>query len=375
MLQGCGSSGGARRTVLADYNLDEFPTGYQSFFPRSISAHPGDTIVFRQSWTGDPHTVTLGTLVNRAVTPLLPYLKGEKPVPKEVPAGALDGFDALPQFFGEDINQLAAQPCYLASGPLPAPTKPCKKQNQHETAFHGTETFFNSGFIPYAGNNGNRFSVKLASDIKPGEYSFNCLVHGPAMSGSIVVKPRSVSVPRPSADNAAASRQLDQFRKEVTALHTATENARPSGADIVAGAASGAGLDSYDNREFFPSTYHARVGQKVTWFVSSQPSHTVSFHVPKYVPVIIVDKNGVVRGNPLTSDPQHSPALPDTGQGPGETPAALHIDAGNYDGSQFLSSGANFFGPLYYSITFTKPGTYNYACLLHPRMIAKVIVG
>src|SRR5689334_17760217 len=94
VLVGCSGSSatGATRTVLADYNLDEFATGYQAFFPRFISAHPGDTVEFKQSWTGDPHTVTLGKVIDNAVTPLLPYLKGTKPLPSPPPDSLLAGF-------------------------------------------------------------------------------------------------------------------------------------------------------------------------------------------------------------------------------------------------------------------------------------------
>src|SRR5581483_5594720 len=132
----------------------------------------------------------------------------------------------------------------------------------------------------------------------------------------------------------------------------------------------------FDLREFYPATFHAKVGQKVTWYLSAQPSHTVSFHVPSYVPVMTVSKRGTVTGNPETTDPQNGPGYPQTNGPPGgdELPPPVTVDAGNYDGSRFLSSGANFGGPMFYSITFTKPGTYEYACLLHPRMVGKVVV-
>ncbi|MEY2417554.1 MAG: hypothetical protein QOG90_234 [Actinomycetota bacterium] len=380
-LPACAHTPETTRTVLADYNLDDVANGYQAFFPRFISAHPGDTVEFRQAWTGDPHTVTLGRLVDEAAKPLLPYLKGQKQLPDEPPEEISAGFAKLPAFFDPDINQLAAQPCYIAAGALPTGDAPCPKQQQHEPEFHGTETFFNSGFIPFAGVQGNRYSLKLADDIKPGEYAFNCVVHGPQMTGTITVAPKSADIGGQARINAAAHKQLDRFAREVRALHKTASGDKPSGVDIVAGAApaGGAHLDGYDDREFFPATFHARVGQTVTWLINTNPAHTVSFHVPRYLPVIIVGKDGTARGNPETTEPRNGPGYPaDAVQAaPGENtgpPPPVTVNAGSYDGQKFLSSGASFGGPMLYSVTFTRPGTYPYACLLHPRMVGELVV-
>jgi plastocyanin len=368
--------------VLADYNLDDHANGYQAFFPRFISAHPGDTIVFRQAWTGDPHTVTLGRMVDAAAKPLLPYLKGTKPLRDQPPQDVIDAFSQLPSFFDPDINQEVAQTCYVASGELPKSTRPCPKAEQREPAvFHGTETFFNSGFIHFAGVGGNRYSLKLANDIKPGEYAFNCVVHGPQMTGTITFAPKSEDIGGQATINAAAHRELDRFAKHMRQLHDATAAARkPAGVDIVAGAApQAASLDSYDDREFFPSRFETHVGEKVTWLITTEPAHTVSFDVPRYRPVIIVEKNGTVRGNPVTTDPKNGPGYPSDAAPPApsdtyDPPPPVTVDVGNYDGTKFLSSGASFEGPMRYSVTFTHRGTYPYACLLHPRMVGEIVV-
>ena len=357
-LPACGGARSTRRTVLADYNNDDYANGYQAFFPRFISAHPGDTIEFRQAWTGDPHTVTLGRLVDAAAKPLLPYLKGAKQLSDQPPQDVIDAFAKLPSFFDPDVNQLAAQPCYIKSGDLPL-HHPCPKAEQREPEFHGTETFFNSGFIPFAGVGGNRFSLKLAQDIKPGEYAFNCVVHGPQMTGTITVAPKSTDIGGQARINSAAHKEISRFDRELRRLHDTAAALRdlPAGVDIVAGAApQGNNIDGYDDREFFPSTFHATVGQKVTWLISTEPAHTVSFDVPRYLPVIIVGKDGTVMGNPETTEPRNTSA------------------AEAYDGTKFLSSGASFEGPMRFSVTFTKPGTYHYACLLHPRMVGELVV-
>ena len=53
------------------------------------------------------------------------------------------------------------------------------------------------------------------------------------------------------------------------------------------------------------------------------------------------------------------------------------IDAGEWDGQGELSSGIilAFGDPAYqYKVTFTKAGTYDYVCLIHPGMLGSVTV-
>jgi hypothetical protein len=59
--------------------------------------------------------------------------------------------------------------------------------------------------------------------------------------------------------------------------------------------------------------------------------------------------------------------------------ARLVVDGGTWDGAGFRSSGfpiclGGDCPPARFSLTFTKPGTYRYACLLHPAMIGTVVV-
>ena len=125
--------------------------------------------------------------------------------------------------------------------------------------------------------------------------------------------------------------------------------------------------------------------QKVTWRIVGD-SHTVSFDVPKYLPEITFAKDGSVTYTDQTINPVAGPGFPppsDTsgssgGPPSGPPPPPVHVDAGNYDGGHFLSSGLG--SPtdptqeVTYSVTFTKPGSYKYACLVHPQMVGEVDV-
>jgi plastocyanin len=381
-LPACGggsdSASGTTRTILADYNYDEFPTAFMAFFPAKVEVHPGDTIDFKQAWTGEPHTVTLGTKLLELGKAIRPYILREKPAPADEPpevAAAGKPLESL-SFFGEDgLNQTVARPCYVQSGEPPTDGKPCAQKAQ--PAFNGREVLYNSGFIPYEGNRGNHFKMKLAEDLAPGEYFYMCMVHIEVMSGFLDVKPKTVSVPGQATINRNARKELDAANKKFTTAHQpplakklAEAPPQAKDANIEVGWGSFEEFPFGFINEFYPKTFTAKVGQKVTWYLDY---HTVSFNVPKYGPQINIKKDGTVEPNPKAYEPQGGPGYPkDTGPPEENKPPAV-VDAGNYDGSKFLSSGVPD-GPMLYSITFTKAGTYKYACLIHPPMIGTLVV-
>ena len=57
--------------------------------------------------------------------------------------------------------------------------------------------------------------------------------------------------------------------------------------------------------------------------------------------------------------------------------AALPFGGHTYDGTGYVSSGfltPHGTQPARYTLTFTKPGTYNYDCLVHPGMDGTITV-
>ncbi|MDP9441968.1 MAG: hypothetical protein M3P34_07295 [Actinomycetota bacterium] len=112
---------------------------------------------FEQFWTGEPHTVTMGTLVDEMGKPYWGIIDGLrsgaiKEFPEEDPPGGEAFFEQIP-FMAEEETlkpiQAAAQPCYLDTGgpDFCDPDKPCPKREQ--PAFNGRQSYYNSGFIPY----------------------------------------------------------------------------------------------------------------------------------------------------------------------------------------------------------------------------------
>jgi hypothetical protein len=82
-------------------------------------------------------------------------------------------------------------------------------------------------------------------------------------------------------------------------------------------------------------------------------------------------KDGRISLNPKLEMPfGGSPKIPEQ-QGMG----VLKVDGGTYDGDGFFSSGLLGAEPYAeYSLRFSKPGTFKYACLLHPPMVGTVVV-
>ncbi|MDP8930751.1 MAG: hypothetical protein M3O70_19835 [Actinomycetota bacterium] len=390
---GVGAESSPTRTVLVDYNHDEFASEFLAYFPKDVRVHAGDTLVFRQEWTGAPHSVTMGTLVDRMMGVVAP-IKEKYPDPHaqmspEDEAAMERAMEDLPWMIGEGdrVQQNGAQPCYLEEGTPPQdPATPCDEEQQEQPRFTGRQSFYNSGFIPYQGPQGNRFEVPLANDISPGTYSYYCNLHGPPMSGTITVVPSDVEIPSQEEVARQARQEIEAMVAPLQVAHRQAQGRdelelggkryrRP-----LAGWLSPSPAPAFIS-EFYPEPLEVRAGEKVTWTFAG--FHTVSFNVPRYFASITVEDDGTVVLNPDAIEPVNSPPLPEepeeesppeahAQEAPKEPPPPPVIDAGEWDGTGFKSSGA--LGEGRYSLTFTKPGTYNYACLLHPRMVGKVVV-
>ena len=403
---GTGSGGGENRTVLVDYNHDEMASNFLAYYPRSVSVHPGDTVTFKQAWTGEPHSVTMGTLVDGLMRDVLPIiekypevesaeqLREQDPAAYEVyervclGGGTIEPSEnalcpAVPDMFdwskGYYAAQNGAQPCYLEKGAPPQdPEKACPKREQ--PAFTGKQTYYNSGYIHYEGEQSNTFKLPLADDIEPGDYQYYCNLHGPGMSGVVKVEPKSKDIP---SQNAVDRQARTEITRDAEPLLEAFAEAKAGKAEIggkpFKGNLAGYGVDSEDVHgfisEFIPDPIRTRVNEKVSWYVSG---HTVSFHVPRYFPQLTVAKDGKVTVNPRAVNPVNSPAAePPEDEGgerfEGGPPEPVEVDAGTWDGRTFISSGVPD-SDIIWSLTFTRPGKYKYACLIHPRMVGEVVV-
>jgi len=69
--------------------------------------------------------------------------------------------------------------------------------------------------------------------------------------------------------------------------------------------------------------------------------------------------------------------LPPEPEGPPSDgpPPPVNIDGGTWDGTGYFSSGLfGGEGNSHYSVRISKPGKYQYACLVHPAMVGTLVV-
>ncbi len=355
--------------VGVDARTDGFGASFFAFFPNEVTARPGDTVEFTSFFSGEPHTVALGTMVDQA---LAAY--SAVPAGAEAPPEAKQLLAKLPSFYPPNATAVdvdpapsAAQPCFLESGEPPA-QEACSGQQREQPDFNGRQSFFSSGFLPDEAT----FDVKIAADAVPGTHSFMSLVDGRNMTGrlSIVAAGKRVASP-------AEVRQQGQDRvdRAVASLapRAAAVKAIVAPDAAVAGAPAEAPGSSAQVEEFetsvnaFPDAIAVATGGAVTWTING--AHTVSFNAPEDSrPLYAVEGDGIVRANKKGFGPAGGP-----GQGSGAPPGLVY--GGQFDGSGFHSSGILVGKGVSYRLTFTKPGTYKYRCNFHTDMEGAIKVG
>ncbi|MHB8467906.1 MAG: hypothetical protein ACYDH6_06680 [Acidimicrobiales bacterium] len=361
------TTAGESRTVKVDNSTPQFLGAFLSYFPSQVTVHPGDTVTFDSVFSGDPHSVTFGTLVEKGLAAMVGVDPNSNAAP---PAAYNDLPQMLPQGPG-DADQRAINPCYVDTSPLPTDTKTsCASTTQ--PAFNGKQTYYNSGFLA----KGATYSVKLASDIAPGTYHYYCNLHGPEMQGSITVAPAATPIPSQADVDAAATAQLAGLVAKVVPAVAAATAGHPelpptihvaaNLAGLLAQGAQGVGIDQY-----FPAVIHAKVGQTVSWTIIG--AHTITFGAANPPPYPI---EKAPDGSYHTSPSAGAPVPPPSGPPPsGNGPAK--IDGGTYSGTGLHSSGVQASFPpdlTTYSLKFAKAGTYTYVCLIHPGQVGQVVV-
>jgi plastocyanin len=449
----CGDDGGGTtRQVLVDYSSDEFASFALLNFPDTVKVRQGDTIDFKQTWTGEPHTVTGGTSVTetlqdgkvwvdffesfeglasagaalpnpddpgdatagdlatavaeaedaelagrfrdsyaklRASGVALPALEPASTAPFGELVALIDEesekyFANLPSAF-DDEDQLAqnvSQPCYLEEGGPPEdPTEPCAKEDQRQPEFNGRQSYYNSGVIPYEGEGGNTFKVNVADDADLGTYLFYCAIHGLLQRSEVEIVSADADIPDQSEVNREIRAETKAVTDDLQTIHRdAADDGKvtmPGSDEPLVGPFAGlpGGEDHTAINEFVPSEITAKAGAPITWKMMGS-DHTISFNVPRYFPIMEFLDGGTVRINPELQPPAGGAveyAPPE--EGPGEDEGPPRHDGGTFDGEGFWSSGLIGAGPyLEYTMRITKPGTYAYACLLHPPMVGTIKV-
>jgi plastocyanin len=378
-----GTGGGTSAATTYDVQVDNKSTAFNfqatAYFPDAFKVHPGDTIRFKAIDRGEPHTVTFGTMVDAAVASLA---KRPAPAPNAPPPPEPPELAKLPTLIGDPpalpVAQSAAQPCFLATGAPPSDVKAaCAKDQQSQKDFDGTQTFFNSGWLAPD----QIFALKLADGIKPGTYSFICLLHRDTMTGQLTVVDKGQPADTADALKGKSDKQLTDLVAKLKGPVDASAKATPDRAQ--------AGLLTPEANNiqaliFAPKDIAIPVGGSVTWTILGP--HTITFNPPQdAVGVLAKAADGTVSLNFKALGPAGGPGQPPPPAPPAAgapppppPPGPIVIDAGKWDGKGFHNSGIFVsFPPVIfgYKLTFTTAGTYPFRCVIHPDMEGTVKVG
>ncbi|MBI5106051.1 MAG: hypothetical protein HZB46_13910 [Solirubrobacterales bacterium] len=228
-----------------------------------------------------------------------------------------------------------------------------------------TGKLLSSGF-PMGPGAPKPFVVKFP---KAGTYTLACPLFA-GMEGTVTVLRKGAEVPSAKADMARA-RQA--FKKALARVRKLDKQAAPAGDVIVAGPDAATGEMLY---RFTPAAKTVKVGTPVTLTMSTGTREIHTFTFASNLKKLAKKAEGFL-GAPAAK-----------GQGPALDPVQLYRSepagtALSYDGANhgdgFLNTGildddAGSPFPKSDTVTFTKPGTYKFLCLVHPDMQGKVTV-
>jgi len=208
----------------------------------------------------------------------------------------------------------------------------------------------NSGMPPEDPKGWAQFQYALRFT-KPGVYTYSCIVHGPAMSGTIRVHPRGT---RPLQDPGAS---LQRGRREQQATLAAGKRAWAGLRPMVSGrtvrvSLLGDAQRGYSLMRYTRAPLVVRRGTTVTWEMRDPfEVHTVTF-VGGVVPPFVVPQ-------PQNGGPPRLLLNPKV-----VVPTGERVHQPGYVNSGILAPlGAP--GVHTYSLRFDRPGTYTYWCPIH----------
>lgn len=287
----------------------------EAYMPADIRIRAGDTIEWT-AWGFEGHTITFG--------------QGD-----DVFAG-IDYLVPNPQDQSERIFN-------------PKLALRSEKQGTHD----GTDEFINSGFIGVPAE--QKYSLTFA---KPGLFTYLCVVHPFTMTGTVSVEPAATQVESPATVAARGASDLTAHLAELEAEArrlNASARLAPGPADSTTHYVQvGAITDHGQVATYFPGALDVKAGDTVIFQNDDRDFHNVIFKGDRDLPPgvgLLFDPGG--RG--LNFSLSKASAV------------AVDPPAGGFDEKTFLSSGSlGVLQPrLYWTLRFTTPGTYVYACTIH----------
>lgn len=291
---------------------------FGAYYPNSITAAPGDTIAFTNKGSLAPHTITFGVKADRSNSP-----------PVVTPDGK--------------SNPVAFGPCATEDDPSNTLVE-CPSTELPDYSGSG---YWNSGIIQPATAPDERGSkeatVNLADDIPEGTYTFVCILHS-LMAGTVKVAEDD----RVSADEVTEAGTEAAEKGLTNAAKIKDPEVERDGNTVTVSAGWGDRIVSVTR--FGPASIDVEPGTTVQWVARSPwEPHTVTFESPFKSP----EEEGTLVPGGVKSGEDYSGGFANSG--------LLGPKGGRYPSGPF-------------ALTFTKPGTYDYVCVLHPGQAGKVNV-
>jgi plastocyanin len=187
---------------------------------------------------------------------------------------------------------------------------------------------------------------------KQGKYTVLCSVH-PGMKGTIVVKGKKAHIPTKKQDRKRVKKQVKAASKLAKKL-VAGQGA-PKGLTIKAGNDK----KGVATLAFFPGTKTVKVGESVKFTMSkrSTETHNVAFAPEAYAKELAQTFIGPTGVDPRTVYPS-------------EPPTTALVVGGTNHGNGYVNTGLlddvkSTPLPKSATVSFSKPGTYQYYCIVH----------
>jgi len=186
---------------------------------------------------------------------------------------------------------------------------------------------------------------------KKGTYTLLCSIHT-GMKTTITVKPKSATVPSKGQDARRVKQQIKSAAKLAKKL---AADKGPKGAVIQAGSdKKGVGTIG-----FFPERKTVKAGVPITFTMSktSTEIHNVALGPEPYIAELAKNFFGPAGIDPTTLYPSEAPGTPAVFDGTNHGNGYINTGIIDVDGATPMPEKA--------TITFTKPGTYDYYCIVH----------